>query len=123
LFLDNTVTFWAKVAEVTTADGAAKFGQISKLALAILSLPFSNATVERLFSLMNSTHTKIRNRLHVSTVEALLHIRYGLIRRGETCVTFTPSDDMLANFNSSDASTSQHAPDDDAAFISITDNV
>jgi hypothetical protein len=86
-------------------------------------LDSSATTYVKVIIVVRALHPQNWNRLHVSTVEALLHIRYGLIRRGKTCVTFTPSDDMLANFNSSDASTSQHAPDDDAAFISITDNV
>lgn len=39
------------------------------------SLPGSNAAVERVFSLMNSTWTKSRNQLDISTVEASLIIK------------------------------------------------
>ncbi|KAE9542343.1 hypothetical protein AGLY_003470 [Aphis glycines] len=39
------------------------------------SLPGSNAAVERVFSLMNSTWTKSRNKLDISTVEASLMIK------------------------------------------------
>jgi hypothetical protein len=31
-------------------------------------------------------------------VQAVLQIRYGLKRRGETCSTFKPSDEMLSHF-------------------------
>lgn len=76
-------------------------------------LPFSNASVERLFSVMNSTHTKLRNRLHVQTVQAVLQIRYGLKRRGETCVTFTPSDEMLSHFYDKAAGSVEEEIEDD----------
>lgn len=39
------------------------------------SLPGSNAVVERVFSLMNNTWTKSRNKLDLSTVEASLIIK------------------------------------------------
>jgi hypothetical protein len=71
---------------------------VSRLALTLLSLPFSNATVERLFSLMNIVHSKLRNRLHVRTTEAILQIRYSLKRQNCTCATFEPSEHMLQHF-------------------------
>jgi hypothetical protein len=131
------VKFWASVANVTNADGEPKFKQVvTKLATALLSLPFSNASVKRLFSLMNATHTKIRNRLHISTVEALLRIRYGLLRRGEMCVTFSPSNEMVSHFldagdsddnkrvKSTTVTASQIATggDDDGSDIVLTDD-
>jgi len=64
----------------------------------LFSLPFSNANVERLFSLMNVLHSKLRNRLHVNSVESILQIRYRLERTGETCVSFQPTPYMLQHF-------------------------
>jgi len=44
-----TETFWAKINEFTDAGGNKRYGNISKLVLGLLSLPFSNAAVERIF--------------------------------------------------------------------------
>lgn len=78
--LGDCIKFWNHVASVTNAANKPRFGNVSSLALALLSLPFSNATVERLFSLMNVVHSKLRNRLQVRSTEAILQIRYGLKR-------------------------------------------
>ncbi|KAL4142116.1 hypothetical protein QTP88_004636 [Uroleucon formosanum] len=57
------------------------------------SLPGSNAAVERVFSLMNSTWTKSRNKLDVSTVEATLMIKISFDNM--SCCQFYES--ILAN--------------------------
>ncbi|KAF0758242.1 protein FAM200B-like [Aphis craccivora] len=57
------------------------------------SLPGSNAAVERVFSLMNSTWTKSRNKLDINTVEALLMIKTSLDNM--SCCQFNES--ILAN--------------------------
>jgi len=62
--------------------------------------------------MMNSTHTKLRNRLHVQTVQAVLQIRYGLKRRGETCATFKPSHEMISHFYDKAASYLDEDDDD-----------
>ena len=70
----DIVSFWAEVNEYTNSSGEKKFPNISALALSLLSLPFSNASIERIFSQMNVVHTDLRNRLQVRSVEALLQI-------------------------------------------------
>lgn len=95
--LGNVITFWAEVNEKKNSAGQKIFPNISGLVLALLSLPFSNASVERIFSQMNVVHSKLRNRLSVRSVEALLQIRYGLSHYFQSCVHFEPSDDMLRN--------------------------
>ncbi|KAK4297981.1 hypothetical protein Pmani_029642 [Petrolisthes manimaculis] len=98
--LGNLISFWTEVNEKENSAGEKLFSNISSLVLSLLSLPFSNATVERIFSQMNVVHSKPRNRLNVRSVEALLQIRYGLIHYFQSCVNFEPSDDMIRNFNS-----------------------
>ena len=93
--MKDVVSFWAEVNEKRNSVGQQRFSNISSLALALLSLPFSNASVERIFSQMNVVHNKLRNRLVVRSVEAILQIRYGLKLRNETCVTFEPPIDMI----------------------------
>ena len=48
---------------------------LSKLALAIHTLPYSSASIERLFSDMGNIKTDPRNRLSVENLEASLLIR------------------------------------------------
>lgn len=70
---------------------------ISGLALALLSLTFSNASVEWIFSQMNVVRTKLRNHLRVCPVEDLLQITYGLSHY-IVSINFEPPDDMLRHF-------------------------
>jgi len=53
----------------------------SKFALAALCLPFSNASVERAFSVLNLVKSDLRNRLHVKTVAAIVGVRFLLLAR------------------------------------------
>lgn len=101
---NNTTSFWANVYEKKNFAGEQVYPNVSSLALALLSLPFSNASVERIFSKMNIVHSKVRNRFHIRSVEAVLQISYGLKLENKTCVTFRPSDDMLRNFSAKDDS-------------------
>ena len=54
------------------------------------------------FSQMNVVHSKLRNRLYVRSVEAILQIRYGLKLEAKSCVSFTPSNEMLKRFGAKD---------------------
>ena len=47
---------------------------------------------------MNVIHSKIRNRLSVRSVEAILQIRYGLVRAEKTCASYEPACRMLTRF-------------------------
>ena len=116
--LGSVVEFWTGVSLLTDADNKQRFGNISQLALSLFSLPFSNATVERLFSLMNIVHSKLRNRLLVSSVESILQIRYRLKRTGETCVSFQPTPYMLQHFFDK----SKQNDNDEECLIAIDDN-
>ena len=105
--LSSTVSFWAEVSSKTNSTGEKTYPNMSSLALALLSLPFSNASVERLFSQMNIVHSKLRNRLLVRSVEAILQIRYGLRLESRTCVSFIPCDEMVKNFGAKDSPTNE----------------
>ena len=75
------------------------FPEISRLVSALICLPISNATVERVFSVMSAVKTKLRNILAIPMVESILTVRYRLKRRGENCVTMKILPEMLALFN------------------------
>jgi len=92
----NTEEFWAKVMEMTDANGDAKFQHISKLAVALLCLPFSNASVERAFSMANIVKDKLRNKMSIKTADAIMRVRFSL---AEGCVNFVSTPKMLENFD------------------------
>merc|ERR1739838_1074182 len=76
------------------------FTQFSLLASTLLCLPISNATVERLFSIMSVIKNKLCNHLAVPIVEAILTTQLGFKRRGESCANLKVLPGMMENFNS-----------------------
>lgn len=61
----------------------------------LMTLPFSNAPVERVFSNLNNIKTKNRNKLKTDTLNALISVRNGVFRNGG-CIAFEPTKEMLA---------------------------
>ncbi|KYN07065.1 hypothetical protein ALC62_01976 [Cyphomyrmex costatus] len=78
--------------------GQKQFGNIARFVLAMLCFPFSNVSVERLFSMMNIIKNKLRNRIAVKTTNAIMRIRCNMPQGG--CVNFEPTVNMLKKFNS-----------------------
>lgn len=70
----HTEDFWVEVyiSNFKNAVGDRTYGHVSKLALAIMSLPFSNAVVERAFSQVAIIKDKLRNRLAIRTAQSIL---------------------------------------------------
>lgn len=66
--------FWVKVGSIKVGNELV-FPRLYKFVTAILSLPHSSATTERIFSSLNLIKTKIRNRLHIQTCDSLLHAK------------------------------------------------
>ncbi|RXM28392.1 hypothetical protein EOD39_9831 [Acipenser ruthenus] len=93
--VDNTEKFWCEVESYRDATGDKPFKELCNLALTILTLPHSNAQVERVFSQLNVVKTKLRNRLSLLTVNSILHIRYGLQTAGKKCYQYSLPSSML----------------------------
>lgn len=72
---NDPATFWNFLRFFKNASGEFIFKELSMIAIKLLSLPLSNAVVERVFSIMNLAKTKIKNRMKLETLEALLLIR------------------------------------------------
>lgn len=70
----DPVTFWADVGEFQMS-GEKIFSNIAGYALACLSLPASNAYVERVFSIVNFVKDKYSNRMLTPMLDALILIR------------------------------------------------
>lgn len=71
----DIVTFWSNVYDVKTGAGKQVFPDLARFVLAALSLPLSNAVVERLFSVLGIVKCKLRNKLSMEMLDALLRIR------------------------------------------------
>ena len=83
------------VLKCTDATGEKVFSDLAKFALALLSLPFSNASVERMFSQMNLLKTKLCNRMKQEMLEAIMFIRSHM-QRNEICYNkFTVSQAVI----------------------------
>ena len=84
----STVKFWNEVCHYKDAAGINPYLDLCQLAISILSLPHSNAEVERLFSQLNLVKSKLRNRINIASVNAVLAIRCGMKRVGKSFDTF-----------------------------------
>jgi hypothetical protein len=95
----DAVSFWLDIYDKKDAAGNGRFKNIALFALNLLCLPFSNASVERVFSAMALVKTKLRNRLLCETVDLVLAVRYGLKLLGTTPARFEAPGSMLKLFN------------------------
>lgn len=91
----DTDAFWAKLLSLKNDGDVYLFKNVAQCALNILSLPHSNADSERVFSQVNLTKTKLRNRLIVPTIRGTLLTTQHVAAKGG-CVAFTPSREMLS---------------------------
>lgn len=96
--LSNTEEFYAEVMEDSDAAGNKRFENVAKFATALLSLPFSNSSVERAFSIYSILKNKLRNRLSPEMLQCLMMVRYTLQRQG-SCINFKPTPAMLKKFS------------------------
>lgn len=98
----NTSTsadFYYEVYNDSDAAGCKRFENVAKFGLAFVTVPISNASVERAFSIYNIVKNKLRNRLSIEMLQSMMMIRFTLIRNGGSCTTFNPSSKMLSLFN------------------------
>lgn len=58
-----SIEYWNSVSQMQLGDGTAKFKTLSRFMIALHCLPHSSATVERIFSQVQLSKSKIRNRL------------------------------------------------------------
>lgn len=73
----DVATFWGSVGKIEDCSGNLKFPIIRKFITSLLSIPHSNADVERIFSHVNLIKVKQRNKLKVSTLDSLLKVKQG----------------------------------------------
>lgn len=91
----STPEFWQEVSQYTDAGGQTPFSELVSLAFSVLTLPHSNAEVERIFSQVNIVKNKLRNRLKTDTLSAILSVRFGLRRQHKCCFSYEVPGDIL----------------------------
>lgn len=101
----STEKFWVEVSNYKDAAGVNSFQDICHMALSVLSLPHSNAEVERLFSQINIVKNKLRNRLTSKTVSAVLAVRSGLRRVEQSCYSYEMPEDIVKKIGTMEAYT------------------
>lgn len=77
----------------------------------LLTLPISNAEVERLFSQLNLIKTKIRNKLSVTTTNSILRIQYSLKQSNKCCHNYDIPNDIINKIKTNE--TYKKEPDED----------
>ena len=118
--------FWINVGTLTDISGSNEFKEISKFALDVLALPHSSASCERVFSKINLTKTRVRNRLVTDTVNALL-LSSQCVSVAGGCDKFQPTNQMISLMNnkslypekvkSSATETNTEAEEDEVIFV------
>ncbi|KAL1472072.1 hypothetical protein MTO96_039555 [Rhipicephalus appendiculatus] len=96
---DSVTEFWKNVYLAQNSAGIPLFPLLSQLALSLLTLPLSNASVERVFSHVTLTKTDIRNRMNLETLDNILFVKLALWSETPCCKEFDPSDVLLERFN------------------------
>lgn len=86
-----TLWLWRKVFHLKNALGQSLFPNLKGILNALLVLPFSNASVERVFSSLKNIKNDHRNKLKTSTIVALMQTKDQI----KDCVKFEPTINML----------------------------
>ena len=96
-WINNTETekFWAEVEDFKNASGENPFLDLFNCAKQALILPHSNADVERVFSAINCAKNKLRNSMKIELLNAILIIRFGLIRKKQCCISCELPDSVV----------------------------
>ncbi|EFA13101.1 hypothetical protein TcasGA2_TC012970 [Tribolium castaneum] len=124
---DNTVKFWSEVYSFKDSVGDKPYKDLSLIAISFLILPHSNAEVERLFSQINIIKNKLRNRMKLPLLTAILNIRYGLQRLNKCCYNYEIPSSLLMKLKSMDTynprSDEEETYDLDEEVLNILDSV
>lgn len=74
--------YWKSVFALRNAASQEVFGNLKKVLTLLLVLPFSNASVERVFSVLNNMKTHNRNKLSTEMIVSLLLTKEGIKIQG-----------------------------------------
>ncbi|KAL0849463.1 hypothetical protein ABMA28_013746 [Loxostege sticticalis] len=95
---ENIEEFWKKImTAINSGDGNLLYPVLTSFISALLSLPHSSASVERIFSAINLMKTKQRNKLCTETIAGLLHTK--TLLRNAPCFDLNVNLNMLKLMN------------------------
>ena len=97
----DVLEFYRDVIKVKKGSGEPAYNNIIKLFSYIMIIPHSTATVERVFSAVNSNKTNTRNRMKRKTIIGILHAKNTLRVSGYNCFDFEVPPSMIALHNNS----------------------
>lgn len=86
--------FWKQIFNLKSAAGMERFPNVKQVISLLLVLPFSNASVERVFSDLFNIKTDKRNLLSTNTLRSILASKDGIQNKGGI-VEFKPSKEMV----------------------------
>lgn len=93
--IEHTVNFWIEVLSYKDAGNQNPFKELCTLAFTVLSLPHSNAEIERIFSAMNVVKSKLRNRLGLNSLNSILMIKCTLKMMNKKCFEYEVPSNVL----------------------------
>ena len=104
-WINNTETekFWAEVEDFQNASWENPFLDLFNCAKQALILPHSNADVERVFSAMNCAKNKLRSSMKIKLLNAILIIRFGLVRKKQCCMFYKLPDSVVKKIGTAEA--------------------
>lgn len=88
---NNVLEYWRIVFLMKNGVGETYFPNIVIMMRLLLVLPFSNASVERVFSDMKNVKTLHRNKLKTDTLVGILRTKDSI----EDCISFKPTSEMV----------------------------
>ncbi|KAL1492199.1 hypothetical protein ABEB36_012682 [Hypothenemus hampei] len=97
----SSYKFWPIVLHHKNAGGTQIFNDLANYVILILSFPSSNAVVERVFSIMNATKTKLRNKMGIQMLNSILLIKSKMFAEKKCCTRFKCTKKMINKFNNS----------------------
>lgn len=95
--LDNSLPpeeYWPKVFQLKNSLGIPIYPNLKIAVGMMLSLPCSNASLERIFGKLKLVKTEHRNKLKTDTIAAILFTKDRIERQGG-CLKFAPTKNML----------------------------
>ena len=99
IITNDIVQFWAQFRKFKDAVENYAYKKLAQHALTCLTTPVSSAVVERMFSHISNIKNKMRNRLKVDMLDAIIRIKTVLLM-GDKCRTnFKPTLEMLQKSN------------------------
>lgn len=113
----DTKKFWYEIYNYKNGTGENPFKELANFALELLIIPHSNAEVERLFSTMNIVKNKLRNRLQLPMLCAILSVKAGLNRYNMCCHSYEIPENIVAKIKTIETYSTNNVADEDVLNI------